>query len=88
MTIDEWRRGIPTCEGPVRPEPLPEKIEPGDVLDDGSVMTNIGHLVASGTSVWMTERKARAAAYYGWRLVCGPAGRDGTTGEIIYPMVR
>lgn len=90
MTIDEWTKRLNGYFVPdrVRPSPLPEAIGAGDVLDDGSVMTQAGLIVVGGVSVWLTERKARAAAYYGWRQIVGPLGRDGETGEILYPMTR
>ena len=73
----------------VRGSPVPERIEAGDVLDDGSLMTQNGLIVMGGCHVWLTERKAAAAIYYGWRRCLHlPMGRDGTTGELLYPMTR
>lgn len=76
-------------EGPVRSAPLVEAIEVGDVLDDGSLMTQSGLIVTGGCNVWLCERKAAAAIYYGWRrcLNFGLA-RDHNSGEILYPMTR
>lgn len=72
-----------------RGDPLAEKIEAGDVLDDGSLMTQNGLIVVGGCHVWLTERKAAAALYYGWRRCLNMGlGRDSNTGEILYSMTR
>lgn len=72
----------------LRPIPLVEKIGPGDVTDSGSILSAGGFYVAMGT-ILLTERKADAAAYYGWRRVLGsPLSKDRDTGEILYPMGR
>lgn len=65
----------------------PERIEVGDVLDDGSILTIRGLLITGG-AVWLNARKANAAAYYGWRLIGPERGRCLRTGECLYPMTR
>lgn len=76
-------------EGPVRPSPIIEKLEPGDVLDDGSMMTQHGLIVVGGCNVWLCQRKAAAALYYGWvRCLNMGLARNRATGEIFYPMTR
>ena len=73
----------------VRGAPIAERIEAGDVLDDGSLMTQNGLIVTGGCHVWLCQRKAAAAFYYGWvRCLTRGLARDGATGEILYPMTR
>lgn len=73
----------------VRADPVAEVIGAGDVLDDGSLMTAHGLIVTGGCDVWLCERKAAAAAYYGWRRSLNHGfSRDPSTGELLYPMTR
>ena len=67
--------------------PLPEPMTAGDVFDDGSILSNTGIVVARAAYVWLNERKARAASYYGW----GCTGRHitcPTTGQELHCMTR
>lgn len=77
MTTDQATAWLTACgycptadEGPLRPEPTYERIAPGDVLDDGTILaTAIGPV--DGGRIWLTAPQARAAAYYGWTVTSG-----------------
>lgn len=76
---DEW---VPTIGEPNRRAPTEqEQLQPGDVTECGHIVVASGlvgdHTIPQGT-VWMSERQARAAAYYGWQMtgVVWMHGRD------------
>ena len=70
-----------------RGQTAPEAIGVGDVYEDGSIQTTQGCQMVEGC-IWLDERKARAAAYYGWRLAGVETGRDMRTGRTLYPIKR
>lgn len=66
---------------------LVEPMTAGDVFDDGSILTISGIVIARGAHVWLNDRKAAAARYYGWKEM----GRWSTcpmTGETLYLLAR
>lgn len=69
-------------EGPVRSAPLVEAIEVGDVLDDGSLMTQSGLIVTGGCTVWLCERKAHEA-FEGCELGVAFYSGPGNLGDAI-----
>lgn len=67
-----------------------EALETGDVLEDGSILCAGGLVLAQGRA-HLTERKARAAAYYGWAEIPSPFGFriiDGQTGQRLFTVGR
>lgn len=70
MNTQAWltaqqRPGAP--DGPTRGEYLPERLEPGDVGEDGSIALKCGRRDPVGP-VWVGEDQAIRASYYGWEI--------------------
>lgn len=91
MTLADWTdrcARTPLAFDPVRGDPLPECLDAGDVLDDGSVLLPDGTHMTHGR-LWMREAQAIAAAFYGWaRVGSCTVGTNLMTGEQVYPMAR
>lgn len=69
-----------------RPLPIEEKLEPGDVGVDGSILSAGGFYIVVG-AIWLTETKAKAASYYGW-WHDGRMSRCVKTCEPLFMMIR
>ncbi len=62
----DWLARYPQVAAPERTRgAITEGLEPGDVFDDGSILTADGNVMAEG-AIWLCARKAAAAEYYGW----------------------
>jgi hypothetical protein len=59
--------GRPCPRNPKRPAPI-ERIGPGDVDENGNVISKEGSPRDGSTGgIWVTLKQAIAASYYGWR---------------------
>lgn len=71
MTSTNWLDQLCRTERPLRPEPTmneaaTEAIRPGDCHEDGTISYCRGRI--NQGRVWLSERQAHAAAYYGWQI--------------------
>jgi hypothetical protein len=77
------------AEGPRRSETVVEKIDVGDVLDTGEILSSDGTLYAEhGPGIWLSVDQACRAAYYGWERVEGMCSRDPKNGRVLLLMKR
>lgn len=70
-TFSEWLDTHCPPDRPLRPEPtmaygMPENIRNGDCYEDGTLRVGADRICKG--RVWLCERQANAAAYYGWRI--------------------
>ena len=63
-------------EEPQLPYAARERLQVGDVDEDGSILIGGNRLIASGR-IWLPEHQATAAAYYGWKSAGAVTMRGG-----------